>query len=444
MPEVARMRDTRAPEPELGALMDHLFRRESGKMVSTLTRVFGIHNLDLAEDVVQEALIQALRQWPFTGIPKNPAAWLYKVAQHRAIDAVRRDAGFPRVAERALNAPGGAAIVEGISDLTFLDEEIKDDTLRMMFTCCHPALPPESQIALTLKILGGFSTAEIARALLAQEGAIARRLSRAKATIRDHQIAFEVPAGEALGERRAAVLRVLYLMFNEGYNAAYSEHPIRRDVCVEAMRLCKLLTEHPAGHHPATHGLLALMCFHAARFDARIGSGGELLMLRSQDRSKWNRALIAEGFRSLDASAFGEEPYEVQIEAGLAAAHCVAPTYEQTDWAHIVRLYDALLALNPSPIIALNRAIAVAEVRGARAGLEALAAIRDRGVLEAYYLYPAVLGELHIRLGDLVSARRYLARAIEATASPAERRFLEEKLRSETAGPIGPSSTSTC
>jgi RNA polymerase sigma-70 factor (ECF subfamily) len=424
--------------------MDHLFRRESGKMVSTLTRVFGVHNLDLAEDVVQEALVQALRQWPFDGIPKNPAAWLYKVAKHRAIDVVRRNATFPKVAQRVLDSPGASSVGDGISDLTFLDEDIRDDTLRMMFTCCHPALPLESQIALTLKILGGFSTAEIARALLAQEGAIARRLSRAKAMIRDHDIAFEVPAAAELPARRAAVVRVLYLMFNEGYNAAFSEHPIRRDVCVEAMRLCKLLAEHPAGQHPSTHGLLALMCFHAARFDARIGSSGELLMLRSQDRSKWNRTLIAEGFRSLDASAFGDEPYELQIEAGIAAAHCVAPAYEQTDWAHIVSLYDALVALNPSPIVALNRAIAVAEARGPSAGIDALAAITDRSVLEAYHLYPAVLGELYIRLGDHTAACRYLERAIRATKSPAERRFLEEKLRSEIALATGPSSTSAC
>jgi RNA polymerase sigma-70 factor (ECF subfamily) len=442
--EDARLRDPQAANTDIDAVMDHLFRRESGKMVSTLTRVFGIHNLDLAEDVVQEALVQALRQWPFTGIPKNPAAWLYQVAKHRAIDVVRRDATFPAVARRVLDAPGAATLSDGLGDLTFLDEEIKDDTLRMMFTCCHPALPPESQIALTLKILGGFSTAEIARALLAQEGAIARRLSRAKAMIRDHEIAFEVPAAAALAERRAAVVGVLYLMFNEGYNAAFSEHPIRRDVCVEAMRLCTLLAEHPAGHHPTTFGLLALMCFHAARFDARIGSGGELLMLRSQDRSKWNRALIAEGFRCLDASAFGAEPYAVQIEAGIAAAHCVAPTYAQTDWAHIVQLYDALLAVNPSPIVALNRAVAVAEAQGARAGLDAVAAIRDRDVVETYYLYPAVLGDLYIRVGDHAAARRYLTRAIAATTSPAERRFLEEKLRLETVGATDPSNTSAC
>jgi RNA polymerase sigma factor (sigma-70 family) len=436
--------DPQTTGSDIDALMDHLFRRESGKMVSTLTRVFGIHNLDLAEDVVQEALVQALRQWPFTGIPKNPAAWLYKVAKHRAIDVVRRDATFPKVAQRVLDSPHGSPLADGIDDLTFLDEDIKDDTLRMMFTCCHPALPEESQIALTLKILGGFSTAEIARALLAQESAIARRLSRAKAMIRDHQVAFEVPAPAELAGRRAAVVRVLYLMFNEGYNAAFSEHPIRRDVCVEAMRLCKLLAEHPAGHHPTTHGLLALMCFHAARFDARIGSGGELLMLRSQDRSKWNSALIAEGFRCLDASAFGEEPYAVQIEAGIAAAHCVAASYDQTNWPHIVRLYDALLALNSSPIVALNRAIAVAEAQGAHAGLDALEAIPDREVVEAYYLYPAVLGELYLRLGDHAAARRYLERAIAATRSPAERRFLEEKLRSETGLATGPSSTSVC
>jgi len=406
-------------------------------MVSALTRVFGTHNLALAEDVVQEALVQALRQWPFAGIPKNPAGWLYQVAKNKAIDVVRREQVHLRLTHDARDGLPPARVVEPLLDDVFVDEEIKDDTLRMMFTCCHPALPLESQIALTLKILGGFSSAEIARALLTQDAAIQKRLYRAKQRIREERIAFEVPAGPELGSRLRAVLSVLYLMFNEGYSASFAEHPIRKDVCVEAMRLCKLLTEHPAGQHPGAFALMALMCFHAARFDARLDDSGHLLMLKSQDRSKWDRTLISEGFHYLERSASGEEIDEIQLEAGIAAAHCIAVSYERTDWPRIVHLYDLLLAIKPSPIVALNRAIAFAEVSGPRAALDALAAIREREVLESYPFYPATLGELHLRLGDLDAAAGHLERAIVLTSSPAEKRFLRQKLDASRPGQAG-------
>ncbi len=413
---------------DVQSLADHLFRRESGKMVSALTRVFGTHNLALAEDVVQEALVQALRQWPFAGIPRNPAGWLYQVAKHKAIDVVRREQTRSRLAPDGRSEFPPARAVEPLLDEVFIDEEIKDDTLRMMFTCCHPALPLESQIALTLKILCGFSSAEIGRALLTQDAAIQKRLYRAKQRLREEQIAFEVPSGPELTSRLRAVLSVLYLMFNEGYSASFTDHPIRKDVCVEAMRLCKLLTEHPAGQHPGAFALMALMCFHAARFDARLDDSGHLLMLKSQDRSKWDRTLITEGFRYLDRSASGDEIDEIQLEAGIAALHCVAESYERTDWARIVQLYDLLLAIKPSPIVALNRAIALAEVLGPRAALDALEAIPERGTLESYRFYPATLGELHLRLGDLEEAARHLERAIALSSSPAEKHFLRGKV----------------
>jgi RNA polymerase sigma-70 factor (ECF subfamily) len=420
--------------PDVHLLADHLFRRESGKMVSALTRVFGTHNLGLAEDVVQEALVQALRQWPFAGIPRSPAGWLYQVAKNKAIDAVRREQAHTGPAPAARDGLPPARVVEPLLDEAFVDEEIKDDTLRMMFTCCHPALPLESQIALTLKILCGFSSAEIARALLTQEPAVQKRLYRAKQRLREEHIAFEVPSGPELASRLRAVLSVLYLMFNEGYSASFAELPIRRDVCVEAMRLCKLLTEHPAGQHPGAFALMALMCFHAARFDARLDDGGHLLMLKSQDRSQWDRTLLAEGFRYLDRSARGDEIDEIQLEAGIAATHCSAESYEQTNWGLIVHLYDLLLAIKPSPVVALNRAIALAEVQGTRAALDALAAIREHEVLETYPFYPATLGELHLRLGDVDEAAHHLARAIALTSSPAEKRFLQEKLNACCSG----------
>lgn len=398
-------------------------------MVSALTRIFGTYNLSLAEDVVQEALLQALKTWPFSGVPENPAGWLYQVAKHKAIDAVRRQQSFARLAPGLGDAPASDRAAESLATHLFLDEDIKDDTLRMMFTCCHPALPLESQVALTLKILCGFSSAEIARALLTREAAIQKRLYRARQRIRDEQIAFEVPAGPQLAARLQAVLSVLYLMFNEGYNSAFAERPIRKDVCLEAMRLCKLLTEHPSGSHPGAFALMALMCFHAARFDARLDAGGNLLTLKSQDRSLWNKDLIQEGFRYLARSASGEEITEIHLEAGIAAAHCAADRYEKTDWVGIVRLYDRLIEIKPSPIVALNRAIALSEVRGPLAALAVLQAIPQKGVLKAYYLFPATLGELHFQLGEFEEASRHLERAIALTSSRAEKQFLRRKLQ---------------
>lgn len=415
-----------ADRSEIDSLADHLFRRESGRMVAALTRVFGTHNLGLAEDVVQEALLQALRHWPFRGIPKSPAVWLYQVARHKAIDAVRREHVFLRSHPWSGGAP--TVMAEALAGPLFVEEEIADDTLRMMFTCCHPALPLESQVALTLNVLCGFGGAEIARALLVGEGAIHRRLSRAKQRLRETRIPFEVPAGSELADRVQAVLAVLYLMFNEGYSSSFTEHPIRKDVCVEAMRLCMLLTEHPAGNHTDVFALMALMCFHAARFDARVDESGNLLMLDAQDRSRWNSELIRQGGRYLDRCTAATERSPYLLEAAITAAHCLAERYETTDWVSIVRLYDQLMEIKPSPIVALNRAIALAEVAGPREALRTLETLPDRGLLETYHLYPAALGEIHGRLGQGDDAERYFTRAIALTTSPAEKRFLQRKL----------------
>ena len=279
------------------SLVDHLFRRESGKMVSALTRVFGPTNLDLAEDVVQETLLLAMQRWPFDGVPGNPAAWLYQAAKNKAVDTIRRQQTFRRFEPELTRELQSAGESPHVLDRLFLAEEIADDALRMMFTCCHPSLPTESQIMLTLKILGGFGTAEIARALMTQDGAVDKRLYRAKRKIRDEHIAFEVPGGPELSTRLQSVLSVLYLMFNEGYNSSFAENPIRKDLCLEAMRLGQLLGEHPIGRQPMTAALMALMCFHAARFDARLDEDGHLLTMRHQDRGRerarqaWSRSL---------------------------------------------------------------------------------------------------------------------------------------------------------
>ncbi len=414
---------------EVDSLVEHLFRRESGKLVSGLTRLFGPHNLDLAEDVVQEVLLLALRRWPFDGIPRNPAGWLYQAARNKAVDMLRREQFVKRLEPHVRDELAPAGATGPLVARLFLDGEIEDDTLRMMFTCCHPALPLESQIALTLKILCGFSAAEIGRALLTQEAAIQKRLSRARQKIREERIAFAVPPARELAPRLRAVLSVLYLTFNEGYSASFVAEPIRKDVCLEAMRLGALLTQHPVGRAPPAFALMALMCFHAARFDARVDDDGHLVMLAHQDRSRWDRAFIAEGLRYLDGSAQGEEISEFHLEAGIAALHCQAETWATTDWAGILRHYDLLMTLKPSPVVALNRAIAIAELRGPPAGLEALRELPAHPVMEAYHLLPATLGELHFRLGELDEAARHFERAITLTASRAERRHLEDKLR---------------
>ena len=427
------------PEPgarpgEVDRAVDHLFRRASGQLVAALTRLFGVGNLDLAEDVVQETLLQALDQWPLSGIPANPAGWLYRAARNRAIDALRRAETRQRlnpqvraVMELSGSPAGGPAA--SLPAWMLDDAAIAADTLRLMFVCCYPALPVESQLALILKVLAGFGTGEVARALLAEPTAVEKRLYRAKQRIRDARIAFELPPAADLASRLNAVLAALYLMFNEGYSSSFSEHPIRRDVCLEAMRLTKVLTEHPIGQRPEPWALLALMCFHAARFDARTDGDGHLMLLRDQDRTRWCVPLIAEGFRALGRAAAGESLGAIQFEAGIAALHCLAPRWEATDWPAILRLYDLLLEVKPTPVVALNRAVALAEVRGPRAGLEAVELVVASGALDGYYLVPAIIGDLHLRLGEPEPAARYLARAHELTASPAERRLLKAKLR---------------
>ena len=412
------------------SLVDHLFRRESGKMVSALTRVFGTTNLDLAEDVVQETLLLAMQRWPFDGVPGNPAGWLYQAAKNKAIDTIRRQQTFRRFEPELTHALQATGQATHVLDRLFLAEEIADDTLRMMFTCCHPALPTESQITLTLKILCGFGTAEIARALVTQEAAVDKRLYRAKRRIREEGAAFEVPSGPELSTRLQSVLSVLYLMFNEGYNSSFAEDPIRKDVCLEAMRLGQVLGEHPIGRHSMTAALVALMCFHAARFDARLDDDGHLVTMRHQDRGRWDRRLVAEGFRYLEESASGSDVGHVHLEAGIAALHCAADTYERTNWLEIVRLYDHLMAIRPTPIVALNRAIAIGERDGAEAGLRAIRAIHDLDALDRYYLLPAALGEMHLQLGHLEEAGRFFERASALTSSRAERQLLRQKLAS--------------
>src|SRR4051812_24433123 len=327
--------------PEVPRLVDHLFRREAGRMVAALTRVFGAENLALAEDVVQESLVQALRTWPFRGVPENPRGWLMQVAKNRALDLLRRDTSLARKAD---------AIRDWTSSLAPDDPqgEGMDDQLRMIFICCQPAVPREARVALTLKTVGGFGVPEIARAYLAKEATIAQRLVRGKGKTQETGPPFEVPPPAELPAALDSVLEALYLMFNEGYAASAGEDLVRQDVCAEAIRLARLVAEHPSLDVPKAHALAALLLLQAARNPARVDSEGNLLLLSEQDRSLWDGAKIAAGFHHLDRSARGSELSAYHLEAGLAACH-VAPG--ATDWPHILTLYDDLLALKPSPVV---------------------------------------------------------------------------------------------
>lgn len=409
------------------SLADHYFRRESGRMVSILTGILGTHRLQMAEDAVQEALIRAMKRWPYAGIPDNPAAWLLRVARNFALDQVRRERNFrrkqPEIAalEVRLEAPEPGAGE---------DEGIADESLRLMFVCCHPVLPPEAQAALALKTLCGFAPAEIARAFLVSEAAVAKRLTRARGRLRDRGVPFEIPSEPELSARLGGVLKILYLLFNEGHQATRGDETVRAGLCGEAIRLGKHLAAHPAGDRPATHALLALMLLTAARLPARTDGAGNLLRLEEQDRAKWDREMIEAGMTHLDCSAAGEELSEYHLQAGIAACHSLAADDASTDWRRILGLYDRLLEGWPSPVVALNRAVALARVEGPGAGIAAVREIGDPARMERYHLYHAVLGELEQERGDGGTAAGHFRRALDLAETRPERELLARRLES--------------
>jgi RNA polymerase sigma-70 factor (ECF subfamily) len=413
---------------DIPGLTDHLFRHEAGKLVSVLTGIFGVERLQLAEDVVQEAMVRALQTWPYYGVPKNPAAWLTQAAKNLALDTIRREKTFyekqPQIISHIEQLPGES---EGGSP-TFADE-IKDDRLQMMFVCCHPLISREDQVALSLKTLCGFSPPEIAKAFLTTEAAIAKRLTRAKQRIREAEIRFEIPEGDELARRLDAVLQSLYLLFNEGYKASSGDSLVREDLCHEAIRLATLLVEHPAGNRPKTHALLALMLLNASRIPSRLDGEGNLLRLQEQDRSRWNQSGIARGMFHIAQSAAGDELSEYHLQAGIAAVHCAARDYASTDWPQILEMYDRLVEFDDSPVVALNRAVAVAEVRGPQAGIEAVGAIQNLQSLESYYLLHAVLGEFELRMNHTRAAAGHFRKALQLAEIKSEQTFLSRRLQ---------------
>ncbi len=406
-------------------LVDHLFRHEAGKMVSVLTRIFGLKHIEIAEDIVQDTFLKALDEWSFHKIPENPPAWLYRVAKNRTIDIIRHQK-YVAEYEQELNLllKSEWTLSHSLNNL-FLDSEIEDSQLRMIFTSCHPELPKESQIALTLKTLCGFSVGEISRALLTTDANINKRLFRAKQKLRDENLKFEIPAGKSLDERLDSVYKVIYLLFNEGYKSSDSDTVIRKDLCAEAIRLCKLLAEHPAGNKPKTYALLALMCFHAARLDARLDDNGYIILLKEQDRSKWDRSLISKGYEYLNESSEGDELSEYHLEAGIAANHASALSFEETDWENVFKLYDMLVKIHPSPVTYLNRAIVIGQIRGAKAAIAELEKIKD---LDEYYLYHTTFAEFYSLLKQNSSALKHLNKALKLTKSKAEKKLIKDRI----------------
>ncbi len=406
-------------------LTEDLFRQEGARLVATLTAHLGTNQLLLAEDVVQEALVRALQTWPYRGIPDNPAAWLTQTAKNLALDHLRRQRRWNE------KQPSIAAEHERWFSTPFNEEKhdtFADDTLRMMFVCFHPQLSTEAQTALALRTLCGLSPAEIAAAFLSTEAAINKRLVRARQRIRELNLPFAVPGPTDLPERLDGVLRTLYLLFNEGYKASSGDRLVREDLCHEAIRLTGLLVENPATREPRVHALLALMLLNAARLPARTDDAGNLLRLHEQNRGSWDTSLIQRGIHHLGLAAAGETISEYHLEAGIAACHSTAADEASTNWSRILSLYDQLVMLSTSPVAAMNRAVAVARVHGAQAGLDALAAITNRSSLESYHLYHAIRGSLAAELGRIAEALTHFRQAGNLALLPAERDFIARRI----------------
>ena len=406
---------------------EHFFRHESGRIVATLTRLFGVGNLALAEDVTQDAFCRAMETWKLRGLPKNPSAWLMATARNRALDILRRE-------RRAIvSEPELTRLLQSEWTLVPTVEEafsahaMKDSQLRMMFSCCHPRLSEEAQIAIILHILCGFSVKEIAQAFVSSYAAIEKRITRAKKILAGSTKLFDL-ADADFPARLSSVLQALYLLFNEGYHGSSPDAAVRIDLCQEAMLLINLLIEQPALVTPKTHALAALMYLNAARLPTRLDGSDNLVSFVEQDRSLWDHNLIAGGQALLNLSASGTELTKYHIEAAIASMHTSAARSEDTDWKQIVLLYDMLMAIHPSPVIALNRAIAIAQLDGPEQGLQEIRIIHDLHRLASYPFYPAALGELELRRGNYPVATTHFSKALSLARNPMERNFLQRRV----------------
>ena len=412
-------------------LVDHLFRQEFGRMVSRLARILGAPRLAMAEDAVQYAMLQALQLWPYQGAPEFPQAWLAKVAYHRALDVLKRERRlrfYDDEKESDLRNELEELQAAGTEESLRFSREVADERLALIFVCCHPALPRPASVALTLKVVCGFGVEEIARAFLSTQTAITQRLVRAKRMIRDEALRCEVPDPGQLDERLDAVLEVLYLLFTEGYAATVGDRLIKNDLCAEAIRLAESLVENSATATPECHALLALMLFQAARLPARTDALGDLLLLEEQDRRLWDRSMIHLGLLHLEQAARGEKLSAYHLQAEIAATHSTTEHFTLTNWENILALYDLFREKQPTPVVLINRAVAVAQVHGPAAGLVALREIPVDGPLERYLFLHAVEGEFHRRLGHSSEAEISFHRALACARTEPQQRFLLRKL----------------
>lgn len=406
---------------EIRSLIERLSRRESGRLVGALTRTLGASGLSLAEDCVQDAFLAAFETWRLRGVPDNPFAWLLTTARNRALDRLRRHAMMSALEPK---------VTDWIEHLRAAPDTsgIGDEELALIVLCCDPALEVEARLALTLKTVCGFSVEEIARAFLATPEAMAQRVVRAKARIRELGIEFAMPSGAALSQRMPSVLRTIYLLFNEGYSASDGDKLVRDDICEEALRLAELVAWHPLASSPEAHALAALILFQHARRRARVAADGRPVLLEAQDRRLWDQAMIARGFQHLSAARNEKVLTSLHLEAGIASVHAAAPSWRQTDWVSLLSYYDGLSEVAPSPVVAINRAIALSMVEGADAALEALHGLEGEKAVGRYLPYHMTIGDLELKRGRRQAAREAFQRALALSMSTQERRLVEAKL----------------
>ncbi len=412
------------PPKNVEQIVSHLFRFEAGRMAAVLTRLLGTQHFDTAEDLVQDTLLKAMESWRIRGIPENPSAWMYKVAYNKAIDWIRSQQRMAKSLSEEPDLVATSDLFAGAQEI-FAEEEIQDSVLRMMFACCHPSIPVESQIALTLKTLGGLSAAEIARAFLTTEDTIAKRIYRAKEKIKEKKIKLDSPSIFELPQRLNSLLHVLYLLFNEGYHSSSGDILIREDLCTEAMRLTYLLARHPATNLPKVNALMALMCLQSSRFAARTSLSGEAILLEHQDRNKWSQELIQQGLWFLDKASTSPTLNEYLVEASIASVHALATHFEDTSWDKLATLYEVLTEIKPSPIVSLNRAIAIGYSISPEHGIIELEKIKTLQDNSHYY---AALGNFHFKTNNYTAATTCFKTAIAKTIHTAEREMLEQKI----------------
>lgn len=414
-----------ANNQDINKLVDHLYRHEAGKLVAVLTRVFGPANMELAEDVVHDSLVEAIKNWPYKGLPTDPAAWLYKVAKNKALNILNQEK-YQRQYIAHHNKTGN----HSTDDLLFSEHLVQDDQLRMIFTSCHPALSKDSQVALTLKTLCGFSIPEIAHAFFTTEDTINKRLVRARQKIRDAEVPFEVPSAAEMEVRLDAVLETIYLVFNEGYSASSGQELIRYELCEEAIRLAEMIAVHPAIKNKSNvYALLALMLLNASRFSSRIDKDGNILTLAQQDRKLWDLSLMQKGFAYLDKFAQDNAVSVYHIMAAISAYHCASPDFESTDWKGILNLYDHLLLIDQSPLVRLNRAVPLAKVAGVQKAIEELEQLKNDASFTSYHLLYATEGEFYFETGEFAKAAEAWQKAIAYSPLQAEKELLQRKLQ---------------